>query len=111
MIDKILTKQTLINQFNPLNLRNDTGQLWENLMISERMKYIEYHRLYRNTYFWRTVRQQEIDYPEEYDGRLYAYEFKWKAKNKVKVPTAFLKTYPDAEFRVIDQDNYLEFLR
>lgn len=103
-------RNAVISQFNPLNLRNDTGQLWENFMIAERMKYIEYHRLYRNTYFWRTAQQQEIDYLEEYDGRLYAYEFKWRAKNKIKIPSAFVKTYPDAEFRVIDQDNYLEFL-
>jgi predicted AAA+ superfamily ATPase len=103
-------RNAIINQFNPLSLRNDTGALWENFMIAERMKYIEYNRLYRNVYFWRTRQQQEIDYLEEYDGRLFAYEFKWKPATRKNPPLTFSKTYPDAEFRIIDRDNFLEFV-
>lgn len=103
-------RNAVINQFNPLSLRNDTGALWENLMISERMKFIEYHRLYRNTYFWRTNRQQEIDYLEEYDGKLVAYEFKWQEPKRIKASSLFLNSYPGSEVRVIHRDNFMDFL-
>jgi predicted AAA+ superfamily ATPase len=104
-------RNAVINQFNPVELRNDTGALWENLMVSERLKYIEYNRLYRNTYFWRTTRQQEIDYLEEYDGKLYAYEFKWNFNRKTKIPVTFAKAYPEAQFEVISRENYLDFIQ
>lgn len=103
-------RNAVINQFNPLNLRNDTGALWENFMIAERMKHIEYNRLYRNVYFWRTRQQQEIDYLEEYDGQLFAYEFKWKPTTRKKPHLTFSKTYPEAVFRIIDKDNFMEFV-
>ncbi len=103
-------RNAVINQFNQLELRNDTGALWENLMISERLKHLEYNRLCRNTYFWRTVKQQEIDYLEEYDGRIYAYEFKFKPATKVKLPLEFARTYPDARFKVIDSNNFMDFV-
>ena len=103
-------RNAVINQFNPLALRNDTGALWENLMIVERKKFNEYNRLFKNTYFWRTTMQQEIDYLEEYDGKMYAYEFKWQDTKKSLVPAAFATTYPDAIFKVIDRDTFLEFV-
>ena len=103
-------RNAVINQFNPLNLRNDTGALWENFMIAERMKHIEYNRLYRNVYFWRTRQQQEIDYLEEYDGQLFAYAFKWKPTTRKKPHLTFSKTYPEAVFRIIDKDNFMEFV-
>ncbi len=104
-------RNALINQFSPLDLRNDTGGLWENYLISERRKKIEYEGLYRSTYFWRTNRQQEIDYIEEYDGKLHAYEFKWGQNSKLKIPKTFTKSYPDAEVNLVNRDNYFDFLK
>ncbi len=99
----------VISQFNRLNERDDIGGLWENYLFIERLKKRSYHNLHANYYFWRTYAQQEIDYIEEYGGKLSAYEFKWKNAN-LKKPTLFLEHYPNAEFRVITKDNYLEFV-
>ncbi|MCD6354018.1 MAG: hypothetical protein J7L95_00570 [Prolixibacteraceae bacterium] len=74
-------------------------------------KKIEYKNLYRNSYFWHTNRQQEIDYIEEYDGKLHAYEFKWRQHAKFKVPKTFTNAYPDAEITFINRENYFDFLR
>lgn len=103
-------RNAVISQFNPLSLRQDTGALWENLMISERQKINEYHRNYCNTYFWRTTRQQEIDYIEEMDGKLYAYEFKWAPSGKIKHIASFLESYPGSEFKEINRENYFDFV-
>lgn len=103
-------RNALISQFNPLALRNDTGALWENLMVSERWKRNEYYKKYRNAYFWRTVRQQEIDYLEEYDGKLHAYEFKWRPSSKARPVKAFMDAYPGSEFQDIHQDNFMGFV-
>jgi uncharacterized protein len=102
-------RNAVINQFNPIALRNDTGVLWENLMIVERMKKNEYHRLFRNTYFWRTTRQQEIDYLEEFDGKIHAYEFKWQDTDKARAASAFVTAYPESEIKVIHKNNFMEF--
>lgn len=104
-------RNALINRFSPLSLREDTGSLWENYLISERRKKIEYDRLYCNTYFWRTTRQQEIDYIEEYDEKISAFEFKWNATKKPSVPRTFQKAYPDSEFQLVTPENYFEFLK
>ncbi|MBW6534871.1 MAG: ATP-binding protein [Mariniphaga sp.] len=104
-------RNALINRFSPLSLREDTGSLWENYLISERRKKIEYDRLYCNTYFWRTTRQQEIDYIEEYDEKISAFEFKWNITRKSSVPKTFQKAYPNADFQVITPENYFEFLK
>ncbi len=104
-------RNAVINQFNPLQLRSDVGALWENFMIAERFKTLEYGQHYRNVYFWRTSRQQEIDYIEEYDGKLHAYEFKWNPIKKTRVPLPFKKGYPDAQFSVVNQDNFYEFIK
>jgi len=103
-------RNAIVNNFNPLALRNDIGALWENFIIGERRKYIEYNRIYVNTYFWRTHAQQEIDYIEEEGGMLHAYEFKWNENKKSKLPTSFASTYPEHSFEVINQSNYLPFL-
>jgi uncharacterized protein len=103
-------RNAIINQFNPIGLRNDTGALWENLMIAERMKNNEYKRTFRSVFFWRTSKQQEIDYLEESDGKLYAFEFKWQSSKKIYSPEAFLSAYPDADFSVVTRDNFDEFL-
>ena len=103
-------RNALIENYHPLELRNDTGALWENFIITERLKYTAYHNIYTHRYFWRTHSQQEIDYLEEYGGKLYAYEFKWNTRKKAKLPRAFLQSYPEAETQIITPDNYWEFI-
>jgi uncharacterized protein len=103
-------RNALINQFGPIGMRQDVGALWENFLISERMKYIQYNELYRNRYFWRTHTQQEIDYIEEYNGKLYAFEFKWNPKAKAHFPNSFLEAYPGVETNVITPANFEEFI-
>jgi uncharacterized protein len=103
-------RNALIRNFNPLRLRNDTGALWENFLVSERIKKNAYDLHFCNTYFWRTVQQQEIDYIEEYGGKLYAYEFKWNVNKSVNFSKTFTNAYPDHETKVISTENYMEFL-
>lgn len=103
-------RNALINNFNPLDLRQDVGALWENFMISERLKRNSNRRKIKNIYFWRTKEQQEIDYLEEEGGRLLGFEFKWRNK-KIRLPEIFRKTYPNSKLSIINQDNYLEFLK
>jgi uncharacterized protein len=100
----------IIKNFNPLSLRNDTGALWENFLITERMKYLHYSKNYANCYFWRTNQQQEIDYLEESNGHIRAYEFKWSEKARVKIPKIFLSTYPDSSIEVITRKNFTDFI-
>jgi predicted AAA+ superfamily ATPase len=102
-------RNALIRNYNPLSLRNDIGQLWENYLMSERMKINAYLKRRVNTYFWRTYDQQEIDLVEESGTDLAAFEFKWN-KSKVKIPTAWKNNYADATFEVICKDVYLNFV-
>jgi len=99
-------RNAIIRNFNDLNIRNDTGGLWENFCISERLKYNENHRKFVNTYFWRTYDQKEIDYIEEKDGKLICFEFKYNERSKSKFPEEFIKTYHGSEFRVITPENF-----
>ncbi|PCI06712.1 MAG: ATPase [Flavobacteriaceae bacterium] len=103
-------RNAIIGNYAPITLRNDVGALWENFIIGERKKYLAYHKIYANSYFWRTTAQQEIDYIEERDGKLFAYEFKWSTHKKVKIPKTFLRTYPDAVVKIITPDNFEEFI-
>jgi len=103
-------RNALISNFNPLSLRQDTGALWENFLISERIKQLEYNESYGNKYFWRTTQQQEIDYIEEHSGKLFCYEFKWNENKKAKLSTTFSKAYPEHEFEVIHRNNFIDFL-
>ena len=103
-------RNALISNFNSIELRNDVGALWENYIVSERIKYASYHQIYSNTYFWRTKTQQEIDYIEEREGKLFAYEFKWNTYKKVKIPKSFITAYPNAETKIITPKNYHEFI-
>jgi uncharacterized protein len=103
-------RNAIIANFNPVEARNDIGQLWENYMISERLKYQEYKKISSNNYFWRTYEQQEIDWVEERGGSLYGYEFKWK-EDKVKIPTQWENAYPNASFEVINNLNFEKWLR
>ncbi|MDR0810831.1 MAG: ATP-binding protein [Paludibacter sp.] len=103
-------RNALIQNFKSLELRTDTGALWENFMISERKKCNAYNQHYVNSYFWRTHASQEIDYIEERDGKLFAFEFKWNENRKAKLPASFSENYPESEFKIINRTNYLEFL-
>jgi predicted AAA+ superfamily ATPase len=102
-------RNAIIQNFNPLEFRNDIGALWENFLISERVKFNAYNLTYAKSYFWRTVDQQEIDYIEEKDGVLSAFEFKWKSKQKIKTPAAFAKAY-NTQTNLIDSENYRDFV-
>ena len=102
-------RNALISNFNPLKQRNDIGMLWENFLYTERLKTQQYLGIFANNFFWRTYDQKEIDMVEEREGKLFGYEFKWKAK-KLKAPKLWTETYPGASYKVIDQDNFFEFL-
>jgi len=102
-------RNMIIGNFNPLKLRTDVGALWENLLISERRKQNIYKETFARMYFWRTKQQQEIDFVEEKDGKIYGFEFKWKTKSKIRLPETFIKTY-NAEAKVITRDNFREFV-
>ncbi len=103
-------RNALIANFSIPELRQDIGVLWENFIISERMKYLHYKQIWTNTYFWRTQDQQEIDYLEERDGKLFAFEFKWKAKSNIRLTKTFAKAYPEHEFQVISPENFEDFI-
>ncbi|MDP2691391.1 MAG: ATP-binding protein [bacterium] len=103
-------RNTLIQNFNPLELRNDLGPLWENFCILERLKYLQNHQLSANYYFWRTYTQKEIDYIEESGGQLSAYEMKWNIGKKTKKPKAFLSAYKNSAFTVINRKNVASFI-
>ena len=102
-------RNALINNFNPLKLRNDVGDLWENYIISERIKKQEYTHIASNNFFWRTYDQKEIDFIEERAGKLFAYEIKWN-KKEIRAPKMWTELYPDAAFTVIHSEHYLEFI-
>jgi len=103
-------RNAIIKNFSPLSLRQDTGALWENFLVSERKKANHYANHYVNSYFWRTHEQQEIDMIEETGGKLYAWEFKWNEKAKVKIPASFLDAYPGSITGTINRQNYMDFL-
>ena len=101
-------RNAYINNFNPIDLRDDVGKLWENFVILERMKLLLNHGIHASFYFWRRNRK-EIDLIEEREGKLYAYEIKWR-KRKARLPIAFQEAYPNSQFSVITRENFLEFL-
>lgn len=104
-------RNAIIQNFAPLALRNDTGALWENFFISERIKANEYAGRYAKSYFWRTTDQQEIDYVEESDGEFTVFEMKWNPRRQtVAIPSVFQKTYQVKQAAVVTPDNYLEWL-
>ena len=104
-------RNAVIQQFAPLDMRNDVGSLWENFFISERIKYNHYSGRYCNIYFWRTKTQQEVDYIEECDGVMTAFEMKWNPKKgRTTFPRTFLEAYNIKETVVITPENYLDYL-
>jgi uncharacterized protein len=103
-------RNALIENLNPLNIRNDVGSLWENFLISERLKQSYEYFIYKRKYFWRTHQQQEIDYLEEEDQNLRAFEFKWSNKKNKKLPKSFQEAYPNTPFETITPKNYQKFI-
>ena len=104
-------RNAVIQNFAPLSLRQDTGALWENFVISERIKANHYVRRHVNYYFWRTNRQQEIDLVEESDGAFSVFEMKWNSKKaRTSFPSSFLAAYNVREKVVVTPENYLDFL-
>ncbi|MGA0555969.1 ATP-binding protein [Larkinella sp. VNQ87] len=103
-------RNAILADFKPLGLRNDVGALWENFLISERQKVLHYHQIWAKPYFWRTHQQQEIDYLEEKDGALRAWEFKWNPNAKARFPKTFTETYHLAQTAVIHPNNFEEFV-
>ena len=104
-------RNAVLSNFAPLELRNDTGALWENLMVSERVKRNSYLGDFAQLFFWRTHEQQEIDLVEEQDGVLRTFEFKWNDKVKVKRPKSFVDAYPNSTYEVVTPENYWNFIR
>lgn len=104
-------RNAILGDFKQLNLRNDTGALWENYLVSERIKHNSYSLFYGKNYFWRTQQQQEIDYLEDIDGILNTYEFKWSNTKHPKITDTFAKNYPNHTYKVVNPDNYQLFIK
>ena len=104
-------RNSVISNFSPIELRSDIGALWENFLISERIKNNAYHNKHAKYYFWRTTQKQEIDFIEEVDQNLFAYEFKYNPKKvNSKCPVTFSNNYPNVPFDVITSENYMDFV-
>ncbi len=103
-------RNAIVSDFKPLNLRDDIGRLWENYLVSERIKFQTYNRIQVNNYFWRTHSKKEIDWVEEDENGLRTYEFKWSQSQKAKQPALWKKAYPGTSFEVVTPENYLGFI-
>ncbi len=102
-------RNAIVNNFNDIKTRDDIGSLWENYIVVERMKKRKYMNIFANQYFWRTYDKQEIDLVEERDGKLFGYEIKWGNKN-IKPPKDWLEKYDNSEYKIINRENYLDFI-
>ncbi|HHB78869.1 MAG TPA: ATP-binding protein [Saprospiraceae bacterium] len=102
-------RNAIIGNFARINDRNDIGQLWENFLVVERLKQIEYNDLVRQSFFWRTYNGVELDYVETFDGQVHGYEFKWSTK-KNKAPITWTKKYPSASYQVVNRHSFLDFV-
>lgn len=103
-------RNAILGDFKPLQLRQDAGALWENFLVSERLKHNSYSLFYGKNYFWRTQQQQEVDYIEDIDGVLHTYEFKWSTAKQPKLTETFAHNYPEHTFTVVNPDNYQDFV-
>lgn len=103
-------RNAVLGNFSPLPVRTDKGALWENFLVSERIKHLENNEMDAKSWFWRTTQQQEIDYLEERDNTLFAYEFKWNPQKKVRLSKTFSNAYNNHEFKVINTENFHEFV-
>lgn len=102
-------RNAVISQYSSIENRNDIGQLFENFIVSERIKKCAYDKIYGSRYFWRNYEGKEIDLLEERGGKLFAYEIKW-TKNDIVAPKDFIESYKNSEYKVINKDNYLDFV-
>ncbi|MHA7099502.1 ATP-binding protein [Roseivirga pacifica] len=100
----------VIGNLASIKKRTDIGGLWENYLISERVKRQYQLQIASQNYFWRTTQQQEVDFIEEVGSEMSVYEFKWNPKSKAKIPATFTKNYPTANMALINSENYYEFL-
>jgi len=103
-------RNAVIGNFTKIGQRTDVGALWENFLISERIKQNSYKQYSKNTYFWRTTQQQEIDFIEESNGKFYAFEFKWNDKKQAILSKTFQNAYSDIDFQTINKENYMTFI-
>lgn len=103
-------RNAIIGNYSQVENRTDAGALFENFIISERMKILQYHQLHNQHWFWRTAAKQEIDYIEEANGEISAFEFKWNPNRKASAPSSFKTAYPNASFKVINRDNIEDFI-
>lgn len=103
-------RNAVLSNFAQPEFRTDMGALWENFLVSERLKQNIYKGTYAQMYFWRTQAQQEIDYIEECDGQLSTFEFKWNPKTKATFPKTFNEAYPGSTFEIITPENYERFI-
>lgn len=103
-------RNAVINQFQSVALRNDIGGLWKNYLLAERTKYLAEQEISCNRYFWRTKDGSEIDYIEEYNGEIHAYEFKWNPSAKRSFPNSFVKAYQPTTTQIIHRENYMDWL-
>lgn len=102
-------RNAVIGQLQPLAIRQDVGILWENFLVSERVKQISQNKDLRQYYFWRTAQQQEVDYVEEINGRFFGYEFKWSERKKIKFPKTYTNGY-DSVNDGINRSNFRDFV-
>jgi len=102
-------RNMVIGDLNRLEIRQDVGKLWENFLMAERKKALTVYPLMVRSHFWRTTRQQEIDYVEEENRHIRAFEFKWNDRKKVHLPKAFREAYGD-DFTVINRSNFRKFI-
>lgn len=102
-------RNSLINNLNPFTLRNDVGTLWENFLISERVKMLNNHNVTAQSHFWRTHQKQEVDYVEIQDDRMLGFEIKWR-EEKLGKAKSFLKAYPKATLSMINKNNFEKFI-
>jgi hypothetical protein len=102
-------RNAIINNFSPIQMRMDRGQLFENFLMVERLKRNAYTSYFTTTYFWRLYTGAELDYIEECNGQLYGFEFKFNQKQS-RAPQSWLDTYSNASFECINCDNYLDFI-
>ena len=103
-------RNAVIGNYQMIENRMDTGALFENYIVAERLKKLHYEKSYAKSYFWRSKTKQEIDYIEDIDGQLSAMEFKWNPKRKAALPLSFSRSYPDVDFKVVTRENYESFL-
>lgn len=103
-------RNSIIRNFNPMDIRTDTGGLWENFFIVERMKYHNNHRRMVNNYFWRTYQKDEIDLIEEMNGKMTAFECKYNPRKKISLPNTFTETYPDSSQVIITPDTFWKYI-